>query len=170
MSIYQPLDQGVVQNFETYYQKYWLRFIVKYYDLGLSPFDHMTILYTLRWVVDSWLLDIKDAMILNCYIKSTCIPKRWQDPGSRIGEEESIESLYQAATQAGQIHDAVALNSFLNPLEEDKEEEYDISLQDIIATQLGITQEGLEEEEEDLLPPAPSVGEAVQTLLRYQEY
>ena len=171
--MYQPLDQGVIQNFKTYYRKHWLRFSIKYYDLGLNPFDYMTILYTLHWIVESWLLDIKNTTILNCYIKSTCIPKRWQDPGSRVGGEESIESLYQAATQAGQIHDAMDLEDFLHPTEEDIEEDEDISLQDIIAAQLGTTQEGLQEEEEVLPPPAPSAGEAlqaVQTLLRYQEY
>jgi hypothetical protein len=172
-SLYQPLDQGIIKNFKSYYRKQWLQFSIEHYNQSLNPFDYMTLLSTLRWVAVSWLVNIKNSTIINCYIKSTCIPKRWQAQDTGADEGDSIEQLYQAATQTGHIRDAMAIENFLNPIDEDIEEDEEAtSLQDIITNHLGTST--LEVEEDDTLPPpAPTTLQALQavrTLLHYQEY
>jgi len=172
-SLYQPLDQGIIKNFKSYYRKQWLQFSIEHYNQSLNPFDYMTLLSTLRWVAVSWLVNIKNSTTINCYIKSTCIPKRWQAQDTGADEGDSIEQLYQAATQTGHIRDAMAIENFLNPIDEDIEEDEEAtSLQDIITNHLGTST--LEVEEDDTLPPpAPTTLQALQavrTLLHYQEY
>ncbi|KAF2191763.1 DDE-domain-containing protein [Zopfia rhizophila CBS 207.26] len=164
-----------ITNFKSFYKKQWLRFNIECYNLGQSPFDHATILNVIRWIVRAWNVDVQNTTIVNCYIKSTCIPKRWQlSAASSTQDEDQIEDLYNEAARAGQIHDAMAIQNFLNPADEDLEQEEEFSLQDIIASHLGGGEQGEDEEEDETPPPpVPTASQAlgaVRTLLHYQEY
>jgi hypothetical protein len=40
-SIYQPLDQGIIQNLKHYYRKKWMRWMIAILDRGFDPQDRM---------------------------------------------------------------------------------------------------------------------------------
>ena len=49
-SIYQPLDQGIIQNVKHHYRKKWIRWMIAILDRGLDPREKMSIYYTLHWM------------------------------------------------------------------------------------------------------------------------
>jgi DDE superfamily endonuclease. len=73
-SIYQPLDQGIIQNLKHYYRKSWLYWMIGMLDRGIDPRERMSLNYTLRWLTQAWRTKVSNETIRNCYIKSTVIP------------------------------------------------------------------------------------------------
>ena len=58
-SVYQPLDQGIIQNLKHHYRKKWLRWMIAILDRGLDPHLRMNISYTLFWVTQAWKTSIQ---------------------------------------------------------------------------------------------------------------
>jgi hypothetical protein len=59
-SIYQPLDQGIIQNLKHHYRKKWMRWMIAILDRGLDPHVRMNLSYTLFWVNQAWKTSILD--------------------------------------------------------------------------------------------------------------
>jgi len=74
-SVYQPLDQGIIQNLKVYYKKQWLRFIVDELDSDRNPYRAITLLHTLRWLTQAWNHDVQRHTIYACFQKSTVLPR-----------------------------------------------------------------------------------------------
>lgn len=53
-SIYQPLDQGIIQNLKHRYRKKWMLWMINILDRGLDPREKMSLNYTLRWITQAW--------------------------------------------------------------------------------------------------------------------
>lgn len=45
-SIYQPLDQGIIQNLKHYYRKSWMYWMIGMLDRGIDPRERMSLNYT----------------------------------------------------------------------------------------------------------------------------
>jgi hypothetical protein len=73
-SIYQPLDQGIIQNLKHYYRKSWMYWMIGMLDRGIDPRERMSLNYTVRWLTQAWRTKVSNETIQNCYIKSTVVP------------------------------------------------------------------------------------------------
>lgn len=130
-SIYQPLDQGIIQNLKHYYRKKWMRWMIAILDRGLDPQDRMNISYTLFWLTQVWKSSISDQTIENCFKKSTLIrsedeTKAIQDeieagfqPIPEPGLTSEVQALYNEAVEKLGHDDIIPFDQFLNPIEED---------------------------------------------------
>lgn len=115
-SRYQALDQGIISTFKAYYRRQWLQFMLEEYELDRNPIKTMNIHLAIRWLLRSWNLDIQNTTIYNCFRKSTILQRPIQLP---LPPPPKIDHLYQQVQQAGFIHDAMEISNFLNPIEED---------------------------------------------------
>ncbi len=51
----QPLDQGIIRTFKTYYRKYVVKYIIAQCATAYSPEDiKITPLNAIQWIDDSW--------------------------------------------------------------------------------------------------------------------
>ncbi|KAF2478388.1 uncharacterized protein BDR25DRAFT_365633 [Lindgomyces ingoldianus] len=97
--------------------------------------------------------------------------KRGADPATQSQQE--LEELYQQVQHAGRIQDAMSLENFLNPIDEDhKPTQSDFNVANAIAT---YSQQLVEDESDDEGPPiqipTPAQAEqALELLLLYQEH
>ncbi|KAF2177251.1 DDE-domain-containing protein [Zopfia rhizophila CBS 207.26] len=173
-SMYQPLDQGIIQNFKTMYKNQWLAFTIEQYDNGKDPIQLVTLYHTLRWCMRAWIYEVTPSSIYNCFRKSTVV--RAVGEGSIVREPaEDLTNLLIAAQMAGnvQAQDARDTDDFVHPADEDFEVEEEASPQDIVDHHTGQTGQEVAPEEDDTVEPPPSVQqalEAIQLLLRYKEH
>jgi hypothetical protein len=154
-SIFQPLDQGIIQNFKVFYRKQWLQFILQKLENQQDPYQHVTLLHAIRWSIRSWNHDVTNSTIYNCFRKSTVIQPQIQLPQD---PPIDLSHLYCQVQDAGQIQDIMSLSNFLNPEEEDMVsiDNHDDPLQSILAHHLGTdVQLNVEEEEGEALTPKP---------------
>jgi hypothetical protein len=84
-SIYQPLDQGIIQNLKHYYRKSWMYWMISMLDRGIDPRERMSLNYTLRWLTQAWRTKVSNETIQNCYIKSTVVP------GCRLSRQDQAD-------------------------------------------------------------------------------
>jgi hypothetical protein len=122
-SRFQPLDQGIIQNCKAYYRRHWLQYILQSFDVKTNPQLSMTLHLAIRWLLRSWNNEVTNTTIYNCFQKSTLLssPISLPTPIIPLG----ITELYQRVTEAGHIHDAMAISNFLNPADEAYNEEED---------------------------------------------
>ena len=148
-SIFQPLDQGIIQNLKIYYRKQWLQYIIQSIDNGVNPFTTVTLYETLHWCLDAWILQVSNNTIYRCFRKSTILEDTITLPSP---PEPSLNHEYH--TLQTRISDVMDLAYIINPEGENEVQEMDntISMTDIINSHIG--QELLEEEAilEDVTP------------------
>jgi hypothetical protein len=53
-SEYQPLDQGIIQNWKTGVRKQFVLFMAKTFDEGKNLSEKMHVLRAIRWGVQAW--------------------------------------------------------------------------------------------------------------------
>jgi hypothetical protein len=132
-SVYQPLDQGIIQNLKHHYRKKWIIWMINMIDRGVNPVERMSLYYTLHWITQVWRNDVLDRTIQNCFEKSTIICSST----NQLPELESLElrPLYQSLIErfpsGGDTQEVMSLDEFLNPSDENDVAEPDLS--DIIA-------------------------------------
>jgi hypothetical protein len=72
-SVFQPLDQGIIQNLKIYYRKQWMRFIVDSIDQQRNPSETVTLYETIHWCLTAWNDQVTNTTIYRCFRKSTII-------------------------------------------------------------------------------------------------
>ena len=176
-SLYQPLDQGIINATKTYYKRYWLQYMIEQYEQRNDPNTTVTIFQALKWLNIAWYHDLTNTTIYRCFRKAKLQPV--QEPINLPTEPLPDHTiLYNQVQEAGRIQDAMSLHNFLNPDDEDMEvtEGTEISesdrLEEIIAHHTGQSQEEIEEEEEttQAVPSSTEAKQAIELLLQYQEY
>jgi hypothetical protein len=147
-SVYQPLDQGIIQNIKHHYRKKWIRWMIAILDRGLDPCEKMSLGYTLHWITSVWRYDVSDQTIQNCFFKSAMV-----DPISNpITQEQNelnteIGALYDQATKLlGNAHNVMPLGEFLDPLDENEAPELDIYEESHVGEHIYSAPEDAEEE------------------------
>lgn len=170
-SIFQPLDQGIIQNLKIHYRKQWLRFIINSIDNSINPFTTVTLNESLHWCLDVWNHRVSNSTIYKCFRKSSIIQPQINLPSE---DQPDIHAEYTALQH--RVSDIMDIQHILNPQDEDEVivEEEDM-LQSIIDEH--IDGEAYNEDAilEDVEPPPahqPSADEAVkavQILLQFQE-
>ena len=119
-SVYQPLDQGIIQNLKHYYRKKWMYWMIAILDRGLDPHEKMSLNYTLHWLVDTWRRRISDQTIQNCFFKSTLIRRPSESLiESPIEINDEIKALYaKAVEKLGDSDEIISMEEFFDPLDE----------------------------------------------------
>ena len=126
----------------------------------MNPMDTVTILDAIRWVLRAWNHDVLSTTINNCFRKSTLV----SEPVHLPIESPDLTALFAQVQHAG----AMNISNFLNPMEESQTEEVKLNeddlLQQLIASRAQLLIETEEDEENEALPPAPKVSEALQAI------
>ena len=127
----------------------------------------MNLHLAIRWILRSWNNEVTNTTVYNCFRKSALVSSPISLPTPII--PPGVVELYDKVIKAGNIQDAMAISSFLNPIEEEeaKEEEDehtvrdDEVLQEILQEHLGLqpTQND-EEDDEQIIGPVYSVLDA----------
>jgi hypothetical protein len=129
-SIYQPLDQGIIQNLKHYYRKSWMYWMIGMLDRGIDPRERMSLNYTLRWLTQAWRTKVSNKTIQNCYIKSTVVPgcrlsrqdQTAQDQIESNPLDPELKPLYNQVVEKlafqPDADEILSFNEFLNPLDE----------------------------------------------------
>lgn len=174
-SLYQPLDQGIINNLKIYYRKKWLQFMIECYELNQDPISSMSLYHTVHWILHAWKYDISNTTIYNCFRKSTVIQPQILNLPSQPPPD--LSTLYVEAQQAGQIREAMSLNNFLNPPNENMLDitNDDGDIDEVVAFHLSQNLESESEAELEDVPPVqpPSLKQALdhlRGLKLYQEY
>ena len=117
-SQYQPLDQGIINNFKFYYKKQWMAFMFHHYERRSDPITAITLYFALRWAVQAWNLNVTDQTIYKCFRKTKILPSQ-QSINLPESPLPDLQPLYQQIQDAASIRDAINLSKFLNPDDED---------------------------------------------------
>lgn len=75
-SVYQPLDQGIIQNWKAHVKKQFVSFMAKTFDDGKDLSKEMHVLRAIRWGISCWENDVTKETIQKCWIRSQCLGKR----------------------------------------------------------------------------------------------
>ena len=130
----------------------------------------MNIHLALRWILRSWINELTNTTIYNCFQKSTLISSPISLPTPVV--PPGITELYQQVIEAGHIRDAMTISNFLNPADEEAIEEDSTRtvgeeelLQEVIPDHLD-TQSIHNDDDDDEHPEQPvcSVSDALQAL------
>jgi hypothetical protein len=62
-SYYQPLDQGIIQNWKTHVRHQFVFFMAKTFDEGKNLTEEMHVLRAIRWGIQAWENDARPATI-----------------------------------------------------------------------------------------------------------
>lgn len=168
-SRFQPLNQGIIQSFKSHYRRQWLAYMLDCYKSDRNPLDSMNIHLAIRWMLRSWNNYISNTTIYNCFWKSTLVIAPISLPLSI--DSPDITTLYKRVRRVGNIQDAIAITSFLNPIEEqeDMEAEQELSpdkvLQEVINEHLGVQQADDEDDDNGAdSRPQYTIQEAIKAL------
>jgi hypothetical protein len=175
-SLYQPLDQGVISQFKRYYKKQWIRFMISCYEVGSDPVRQVNLYYALCWASQAWFDDLRSDAVYRCFrrarIQPIQEPINLPEPQQRPQQE--LEELYEVVQQAGQIQDAMSLESFLNPIGENEEPgETDFDLAEAIVRYSQVVAVVEDEEDEEVpmqIPTTAQAEQALESLLLYQAH
>ena len=178
-SLYQPLDQGIIQNLKVHYRKSWLEFMFQEYEKDQNPLDKINLLNAVRWLRKAWFSSVQALTIYRCFRKAKIQP---QEESLLLPDDPApnLTSLYQTVQMAGHIQEVMSLENFLNPLGENEspygveEEAQGVDIEDIIQHHTGMGLAGTEvaEEDDEYIEPPPSASEAlaaVEILQRFYE-
>ena len=177
-SIYQPLDQGILQNMKVYYKRRWLHYMIEQYEMQLDPLSTITLNDAVHWILSAWKHEVTNTTIYNCFRKSTVIqPQLPNLPSDPIPD---LSTLYCEVQRTGHIHEAISLENFLDPVEENIVDMGEpVDLDSIIAlhtqdtTNFPVEEDQGDEEDSIIIQPPPTAFQALQairTVLRFQEY
>lgn len=179
-SVFQPLDQGIIQNWKCYVKREFLRFLMAEFDAGRDIKKTHHVLRAVRWGIDAWEEGVTSTVIQNCWIRSHVLI------GERVGQkkEKRKESAWDDCEELlggirrdiaelqrlGRIVEAMDSRSFINPVEEViADEDHDII--DHIVARFGLEKEAESEEEVEEVQQvtASEAFTALQTLKLYKE-
>ena len=173
-SRFQPLDQGIIQNFKVYYKKQWLQYMVQTWEEEKDPLKEVNIRMALRWIIRAWDQDVSVQTIRNCYIRSTVLVPRANEITPALAVPD-ISREFREAQETGRIQDRMSLENFLNPPEESEYRQAPDPVDAALEQVLGESWDSWDSqgsqgpqgpyEDEDTgppPPPPPSLGEALE--------
>ncbi|KAF1984698.1 DDE-domain-containing protein, partial [Aulographum hederae CBS 113979] len=171
-SLYQPLDQGIIQNFKHYYKKEWLQFMLDHYERRSDPIEAMNLFFAIRWASQAWNFNITNTTIYRCFRHAKILPS--QQPISLPAEPlPDLQLVYQQVQRASNIRDAMDLSNFLNPSDENVEpsvEPTTLDVDQIIASHVEHMDDSDDDEVDIPIPTSQEAAQALELLLRYQAH
>ena len=118
-SRFQPLDQGIINTWKTYWKRQWVKYIVCEFDNGRNPMVSMNILKALQWGIQAWELDVSAYTIKNCYQKALSISLNILDTQS-TSDIQSLVNEISSDIRIMQtwVPNPMDIENFLNPIDE----------------------------------------------------
>ena len=171
-SQYQSFDQGIIQNCKVFCRRYWLGFVLQAIEEGTDPQLTVNIRLVNRWILRSWNNEVTNTLIHNCLWESIPISRPIALPTPVL--LAGLSELFNEVVRAGDIRDSMAIDNFLNPIEEEEEGiemlDQEMILQEVIWEHLVANQD--EEEvvqDEQLLWIANEAEMVLKVLIEYIE-
>lgn len=138
-------------------------------QINKDPKKTVTLLKAIQWTRIAWNDCVTNATISRCFWKST-ITKKPSDIGSTINESiVEREALRVQIAKLPGIADALTIDEFVLPLEEQVIDE-DEDIMEAIIEIYGADEDENEEEEEEEEEPLPSIAEAIRALETLQRF
>ena len=174
-SVFQPLDQGIIQNWKCFVRRELLLFLKAEFDAGRDFIKTHHVLRAIRWGVKAWeAVDI--TTITRCWEKGLKIQPgehSWQESTELLQEiQAEVNSLVNTVVDGHMIQEIMNITDFINPKDEaivDSTED----LVDIIVAQYQEEEEDQDDEGQDeVVACQVTVSEAIaalETLKLYQE-
>jgi hypothetical protein len=177
-SVYQPLDQGIIQNWKSNVKKQFVMFMAKTFDQGKDLSKEIHVLRAVRWGISAWENDVTPGTIQNCWARSQCVdfgqfptppPDIWSESQGLV---EEIRQGICVLKNKGYIVDMPNVQNYISPY---KEQVIDDCPEDIVDEIVGqYTQRKIKEDDgPPVEPPPPILHEdalcALHTLRRYKE-
>jgi hypothetical protein len=176
-SLYQPLDQGIINTIKLGYRKHWLLYMIQEYEQQRDPIKSMNLYLAIRWVCLVWSSGVSDGTIYRCFRKAQILPSQ-QAINLPSEPPPDLTSIYQTVRSTGQIQDMMDLSQFLSPADENIEDESqpgEPDIAEIIARHVGnVIEEELDEmddpEVEIVIPTAKEAMVAIELLQRFKQH
>ena len=165
--LYQPLDQGIIQNWKCFVKRELLFFLKDEFDSGRDYTQTHHVLRAIRWGILAW-ERVELSTIINCWRKGMEVSNKpvdsWSESLIILGEiDETVQSLPQ-------IEELKDIRTFIDPIEERIVDSSDELTNQIVARYNNIVEE--EQEESSDKVTQISVFEAItalNTLKLYEE-
>jgi hypothetical protein len=168
-SLFQPLDQGIIQNWKCYVRRELLAFLKVEFDAGRDFIKTHHVLNAIRWGIKAWEA-VEPTTIAKCWAKGIKERDQWAESSEILQEIQSEANTL--AREAGQIQEIINIRNFINPEDEaivDSSED----LVDLVVAQYTIEEDKEEDHAKDQLVACQiSISEAIialETLKLYQE-
>jgi DDE superfamily endonuclease len=146
----QPLDAGIIAAFKRHYRKHQLNLALDQLDDGRNPFK-VDQLIAMKWVNRAW-NSLLPSTFQNCW-RHTGLINNNTSSEEISNEPEITVAEYEYAIEQFKIHDAMPLEDFLNPIEEENAFTHEMLTDDEI---LEIVQHIEEDEEQEMAEEIPN--------------
>ena len=181
----QPMAQGIILSWKTYYKRRWLTYICDEYDANRDPMRSMTVLQAIRWAIAAWEVEVTATTVQHSWRKSLVLEPKYgpqtESWKARVDEDKQASSSIlarmeqQIASLARQqrIRSAVSTTTFISPVEkivdykDDPDELFD-SIVEVYST--GVVDRDDETDEEDEPEAVIEDGEALELVSRLRLY
>jgi hypothetical protein len=164
-SIFQQLDQGIIQNWKCFVKKQLLLFLKEEFDSGRDYTKTHNVLRAIQWGISAW-EQVKLTTICGCWAKGFDISTHSLTVNSFAESNDLVEDI-QAAAKAIGIQD-MDINNFINPTEERVVDSTD-DIIDLIVAQFNSKEEAEVEAIEPIVP-AVTTTEAIKALNILKQY
>lgn len=176
-SLYQPLDQGIINAIKLGYRKAWIHYMIQEYGEVRNPLKSMNLYLAVKWISRVWSSEISDGTIYRCFRRAKILPEQ-QPISLPIEPLPTLSSLYQSLQNVAQVPDIVDINEFLNPEDENIEDTNQLGepdIAEIIARHIGDAPNEDSDEMEDeqveiIVPTAKEALAAIELVQRYKEH
>ena len=153
--------------------------MIQQYEQQINPLQSMNLYFAVRWITQAWSCDVSNETIYCCFQKAKILPQQ-QPITLPSAPLPDLSSLYRTVQSVGNMQNAMSLEEFLNPEDENpvvqEQGPQDVDLEDLIQQHTGQVIEGEEaaaEDEQAIEIEVPSGSEAlkaVELLQRYKEH
>ena len=127
----------------------------------------ITILDAIRWAISAWDIDLSAETIRNCFKKALS-----SEDSTEIHDQELIKGIekgLQGLELSNNIQQAMDINQFLNPADEQVNDSL-IGIDDAVLSQFSLEDEGQEEDDDWHILPQITASEALESLYKLQLY
>lgn len=146
-SKYQPLDQGIINTWKSYWRREWVRYILHEFEAGRDALYTVDILKAVRWGIKAWNFDISQETITNCFQKGLSIGTEALEDQSQQQPLAEIYQDIQRMQELSIIQEAMDIQNFLNPPEETITDSFESIDEQVLASIQGPSSEEIEDED-----------------------
>jgi hypothetical protein len=159
-SLFQPLEQGIIQIAKHHYKKQLLQFCIQMYDQRQDPAGNISVYHAMKWLCHAWVHEVESSTIEAYFKRMTATDSTSPATPTDLPD---LTALYHRTILAGRIEDALELDDFLNPADENPQVHEELVLEQLLIDDLDLESdsEALMEDE----APAPPVIATKQALL-----
>ena len=171
-SLYQPLDQGIIQNTKVFYRRHWIRYILDLTMQEKDPTAEVNLLNALWWLTEAWQKEIKPQTIANCWRKSQVFGKPCGPIPKSEDWDNAMKDIMQTVEALKINNTPEELTRFIDPEEEQVEDTDEDQLAHLatLYSEADLSPEGQHDSDNDVETVQVATREAVDALERFILY